>query len=197
MCILNSIIVINETSCETYLMHAFRCTSLSHEFQTCSSLEGRMSMYQYEQFIPALESKGRSLTGNSLEITFTLINTFSPPPPDLCTDFLKHVLCYLAAPPCDPVSDLQLPICNDSCRAYNLLLSSNLCLTFNNSVEVFIQSTSVIEILDIYDIYSAFNCDNSSTYFFRDGEGDEFASNGECTSLFTPSLQGERAQLIS
>lgn len=152
-----------------------------------------MSTYQYEQFIPKLHDNGRRISGDTVEISSTVLDSFSPPPPSVCKDLLQHLLCYYAAPPCDPVSDLQLPICNDSCRAYDLLLASDMCLTFNNSLQDFIESSTVFEVQVVYELYANFSCANTSTYNFREGEGAELASrSGVCTSLFTPSLQGEQ-----
>lgn len=148
-----------------------------------------MSTHQYDQFIPQLNGR---VSGETVEIAFDVIRSISPPPPPLCYDFIQHLLCYIAAPPCDPVSDLLLPICNDSCRAYNLLVSNNECLEFNNNLLRFIQSATLFnfDVQVVYEFYENFDCANTSTYYFMDNNGAEFAQE-VCTSVFTPILKGK------
>ena len=50
-----------------------------------------------------------------------------PTDSEVCLDFLQHLACVMQAPPCDVESDLPLAICEESCTAYDMLMSGSTC----------------------------------------------------------------------
>ncbi len=117
---------------------------------------------------------------------FFVISTIQADKPEVCIEVIQRLSCLLTSPPCDRESDLPLKICEDSCEAYDTLISSATC---NSTKEAVIKdlgnvsSFSAVKQLFLQD----FNCSDTSTYFL--GTETEFSSDS-CTELFPDNLKG-------
>ncbi len=97
----------------------------------------------------------------------------------MCAGVIHRLSCLLTSPPCDRESDLPLKICEDSCEAYDTLMSSTTC---NSTREAVSNTEGVSAFSAVQDLYlHEFNCSNMSTYFL--GNETEFSSDN-CTELF-------------
>ena len=164
-----------------------RCTQLSRD-SPCRTITGRNSNYSFPQNVPGLFIDPRSI-----RLTFTIINTLSPPPPPACTDAFLHLACGASVPPCDPSTQRILPYCNDSCRAYKQLLSDGSCDGLDAFLRDFVAASPVTNLGEYIDLYFRFDCDNTSTYLF--GSHLDLVSQNKCTSVLSASFQGEDARL--
>lgn len=106
--------------------------------------------------------------------------------PQVCIEPLQYFSCIVTSPPCDVGSDLPLRICQDSCLAFNMLMSGTTCDNFYQDIQL--QGFDVVlSFGSLYSLYLQFDCSDPSTYFF----GNETVFfDGNCTNLFSAELQG-------
>lgn len=108
--------------------------------------------------------------------SFGLLTTIEERFPDnseICIDFLKHLSCLMQAPPCDLESDLLLTICEESCTAYDMLMSASTC-------DFLDEPGHFNGLNDLQSLYTSFECRNYSN---RHG-------SNSCTNLFSAENQG-------
>ena len=126
---------------------------------------------------------------SSVEILIFAIQTLDPQPPKECVEGSIYILCLLIAPPCDPLSDDRLPICERSCEAMTRLRSDGTCTVLDQFISNLAQSSAQNRFLSLRNLYFAIDCRNSSTFDFYNGELN-FTQNGECTDILSPSDEG-------
>ena len=101
-----------------------------------------------------------------------------------------HIICLAATPPCTNVTDLLLPVCSDSCSAFNRLIEEGKCDTILQSAELFLLSSDLPEGQRIFiNLLTEFNCKNVSTYYFFE-RLDSLIDSERCTDLLTPQQTG-------
>ena len=92
----------------------------------------------------------------------------------------------MIAPPCEPTSDVRLPICDRSCEVFTKLRSD--CTRLDNFVIKFAENRSDDHQI-LSDLYLNIDCRNISTY---DLYGTlKFTQDGECTSILSPDTEGQ------
>ena len=158
------------------ILYILRCNPLS-ENQVCF-LPGRNSNYTY----PFVNPSSTLFTSQSI---FFIIANFQTGKPEVCIEALHSISCILTNPPCDRESDLPLKICEDSCVAYNTLLSSTTC---DSTREDVLSIVGVSAFTAVQETYLNFNCSDVSTYF--SGDNDTVFFTDECTELFSDDLKG-------
>ena len=109
-------------------------------------------------------------------------NQFNIPPE--CIDILLHVLCLAAAPPCSQDTCLPVLICNGSCAIFKQIIAGvNLCASKINRLKALRNKTLVPVVSMLIDHFFKFDCEDPSTYFFRNFT--RYDSN-ICTDLYSP-----------
>lgn len=170
---------------QTLLQPLYSCTPLSEGY--CSSLQGRASDYAAPHNLPSdVQLDDQLLQYADLFLRYTLQNTQSPP---ACYEFMMHLLCLIWEPPCDPITSLPLLLCPETCRAFDVLISSGVCDDFVRKVltEPDKRFSAVIA------HYENFNCSVPATYFQNETDDDDIynSSVSSCTNLFSPETQGK------
>lgn len=145
----------------------------------CLSLDNRNTIHSYSRL--ALGS-GPSFTSEGS--FFFLDNLRGSDFPEPCVEAIKHLSCIITDPPCNVRTDLPLKICEESCVAYNMLMSGPTCDTFNEEVE---QNFNLAVLVELRGIYLRFDCNDTTTYFF---ENDTVFDTENCTNLFSVENQG-------
>lgn len=112
--------------------------------------------------------------------------------PSECLDAAIHVLCLILAPPCDPVTDLRLPICARSCEAVTRLRLEGSCTEVDQFLIGLAQNPqeNVNAWRTYRDRFLAFDCRNISTYDFFNGTLD-YSQDGQCTSIISTDAEGQ------
>ena len=165
--------------------HTHSCEPTPDEYSTCQALVGRGSTHYYPQFLPGLDGV---FEGFSVNVAIVVLRQFRPPPPEECIEFARHLMCLVAAPPCEADTGLPLVLCNETCEAYGRLLSVGYCQSLDEHIRS-AQRTSLLSDFGVLaDKYFEFNCSNVSTYIF-DSNKTEFATSS-CSQLFSPQTTG-------
>jgi len=107
-----------------FTLQVYRATRDTYSLYYTRTL-GRNSNYSLPQNLPHFFIDPRSV-----QLTFAIVDTINLPPHPACAEALLHLTCGAAAPPCDSRTQRPLPICNDSYRAYNQLMSDGICDDF-------------------------------------------------------------------
>ena len=101
----------------------------------------------------------------------------------ICYKFAVHLLCLVAAPPCNPNTSALLPLCPETCQAYDKLISSGLCDRFLS--DLFERSSEESTRVMLSYILRSFNCS------YPDNTADIFGNSlSLCTSLFSSETEG-------
>ena len=120
-------------------------------------------------------------------LEFILERTQSPL---ACYEFAIHLVCLVAAPPCNANTSTPLLLCPETCRAYDQLISSYVCSSFVNGIIEHVSGGSV-ESSAIIPHFEDFNCSDPVTYFQnKSAEAEVDNSPSSCTNLFSPESQG-------
>ncbi len=159
-----------------------RCTPLDED-HACYPLKARHSLDRYPQVIPG----GVSISSTAITTGFSLLQV--PPPDPNCETAFMHILCLAATPPCTNITDLLLPVCSDSCLAFNRLVEGGKCDSIIESAEQFLMLSGLLLAQIFSDLLTGFNCNNASTYYFFD-RLDSLIDSGRCTDLLTPQQTG-------
>ena len=168
--------------CALVIIYHSRCTPLDKD-HACYPLTGRNSLDKYPQVLP----DGVFITSVGITTAFALLRV--PPPDTNCETAFKHIICLAGIPPCTNVTDLLLPVCNDSCLAFNRLVEEGKCDSLFQSAEEFLLSSGLVEARLLYDLLTGFNCKNVSTYYFFE-RLDSLIDSERCTDLLTPQQTG-------
>ncbi len=135
------------------------------------------------------------LPGNVLISSVGITTAFSllrvPPPDPNCETAIKHIICLAATPPCTNVTDLLLPVCSDSCSAFNRLVEEGKCNSILESIEEFLLSSALPEAQLLFNLLAEFNCKNASTYYYFD-RVDSRIDSERCTDLLTPQQKSNK-----
>ncbi len=157
-----------------------RCTPLDEE-HTCYPLTGRNTPDKYPQVLPG----NVYFSESSIASGFLFLRV--PPPDPNCETAFQHVICLAATPPCNNVTDLLLPVCSDSCSAFNRLVEEGKCDSILQSSKIFLMSTGASVDKFSLELLTEFNCNNVSTYYFS---SDSLIDAERCTDLLTPQQTG-------
>ncbi len=114
-----------------------------------------------------------------------------PPPDPNCETAIQHLVCLVATPPCTNVTDLLLPVCSDSCSAFNRLVEERKCDSILRSTEEFLLSSGVPEAQLLLNLLVEFNCKNTSTYYYFN-QVDSLLDSERCTDLLTHQQTGKK-----
>ena len=154
----------------------FSCTK--QHFGICSNLLGRNSDHVAPTNIHfETPFDNRSLDYSSFTLKLILEQTQSPP---ACYEYVIHLLCLLVAPPCNSNTSTPMPLCLETCRAYDRLISTGLCDNFISGIAEHFEGSS-FEFREILPYFNAFNCSKPSTCG---------SSLSPCTNLFSFETQG-------
>ncbi len=182
-CIFSVAVCVHKVQCHHYkVFNHFRCTPLDED-HACYPLTARNSLDSYPQVIPG----DVSISSTAITTGFSLLKV--PPPDPNCETAFMHILCLAATPPCTNITDLLLPVCNDSCLAFNRLVEEGKCDSIIQSAEQFLMLSSLPEAQIFLDLLTGFNCNNASTYYYFD-RLDSLIDSGRCTDLLTPQQTG-------
>ncbi|XP_064397081.1 tyrosine-protein kinase Mer-like [Halichondria panicea] len=154
------------------------CTPL-HEDHVCYSLTARNTLNKYPQVLPG----NVSLSSIAVTTGFSLLRV-PPPDPNWETAF-QHIICLAATPPCTNVTDLLLPVCSDSCLAFNRLVEEGKCDSIVQSAEQFLVLSGLPVAQSLLKLLMELNCNNASTYYYFD-RLDSLIDSKRCTDLLTP-----------
>lgn len=125
-----------------------------------------------------------------VEVVEFAIETLNPQPPQKCVDAATRVFCLLLAPPCDPVSDLRLPICERSCEAVTRLRLDESCTELDDFITNLARSSTENSFQELRDLYFAFDCRNFSMFDFFNGTLNFTDSEGRCTNIISLENEG-------
>ena len=151
----------------------------------CLTLPDRRTNFSYPIFInEEIISEGNFVL---LDLIVDTLGMGPPPPP--CRESYLYISCLVTAPPCSIDSDLPLKVCPESCQAFNMLMASSTCTSFNENV--FSQLDNGFATASFRNVYtilvnSQFNCSDTSPYVFSQNGFDE----DECTNIFSSDVQG-------
>ena len=107
----------------------------------------------------------------------------------ICYEMFIHLLCLIAAPPCNPNTSVLLPLCPDTCQAYDQLILSGYCEGFVSDLIEYFEGSSVEATRALSPLVISFNCSDPSTYF-QDNTAVIFGNSlSPCTSIFSPETQ--------
>ena len=161
------------------------CEPLPDDYAACKAITNRRSTHYYEHILPDIHN---DIEGHAVDIGLAILQQFNPPPPQECTDFIAHFLCLVAVPPCDPETGLPMPVCNESCVAYERLLGVDYCRDLDDYIHGVQQSSTFPDLRAVVDRYFEIDCYNTSTYIFEPTV--TTFSSQSCTHLFTPNNIG-------
>ena len=104
--------------------------------------------------------------------------------PPACLELILHIICLIARPPCNETTDLLLPLCPQTCNAYEKLLFTGLCDDF---------LASIINLLEPNSWYSRYliviNCSDPAP-LIQNAPSEGCESSSSCTNLFNPETEG-------
>ena len=156
--------------------------------RVCNTLNGRGSDHSTPQNLPPnIRLDNRSLVISNYTLQVILRVTQSP---RACLQFVLHLLCLIASPPCNPSSSIPLLLCPETCHAYDKLISSGLCDSFVASVTRYLDESMLPEFKALTVYFNAFNCSDPSTYFQNYTANECNISQSSCTNLFNEQTQG-------
>ena len=148
-------------------------------------IPSRNSNYRYPQLLP----EDAELSGNSVRLGFLFVQSANPPADPDCASAIYHIMCLAARPPCDNSTDLLLPICPDSCLAYNRIIEEGKCASLFEYGQTLISSSQGIDILPVLlDLLLSIDCFNLSSYYFYNET--YVGQNNQCTDLFSVEDKG-------
>ena len=148
----------------------------------CSTLLGRASGHVAP---PSFPVDLRVWGLNDLVLQLILEQTNSP---RTCYEFAIHLLCLIAAPPCNPNTSSLILLCPETCLALKMLISSGVCNSFlSGTIQHFEQMDETSENIPYF---VTFNCSDPATYFLNSTAGICDDSTSSCTNLFSPASQG-------
>ncbi len=101
----------------------------------------------------------------------------------------QHIICLAATPPCTNVTDLLLPVCSDSCLAFNRLVEEGKCDSIVQSAEQFLVLSGLPVAQSLLKLLMELNCNNASTYYYFN-RLDSLIDSKRCTDLLTPQQTG-------
>ena len=148
----------------------------------CSTVLGRTSDHVAPPSFPVdIRVWGR----NDLLLKLILEQTNSAP---TCYEFAIHLMCLMAAPPCNPNTSSLILLCPETCIALNVLISSGVCNSFlSGAIQHFEEMDETSENIQYF---VTFNCSDPVTYFLNSTAGICDDSTSSCTNLFSPASQG-------
>ena len=156
----------------------------------CRELSGRGTTHSSSQLL----SFEIPVTENSIENGFLALDILGSQTnaPQACVQSFQYIICLLASPPCDMSTYLPMLLCEETCLAYDRLISHDVCNEMINGVRDTIQEHHERnpEFLDLLHYYEAFNCSNPATYGYNSTSFTE-CSNISCTNIFSPEVQGK------
>lgn len=169
-------------ACNSYI---FSCTL--QPFSICSNLLGRASDHVAPPNHPFDDVFDLRVNGqNDLLLRLITEQTQSSM---ICYEMAIHLVCLIAAPPCNPNTSVLLPLCPETCQAYNKLISSGLCEGFIIDFIEYLEGSSVESTREISPYVMSFNCSDPSTYFQNNTAIIFGNSLSPCTSIFSPETQ--------
>ncbi len=131
---------------------------------------------------------GSFATSNDVSTGFVILRT--PPSDPNCETAFMHVFCLAADPPCNNATDLLLPICEDSCSAFNRLVEQRSCDSVYQNAEPFLLTPSDSFFQSFFRALIEFDCRNVSTYYFLEDAQSQL-DHEKCTDLLTPAQTGK------
>lgn len=102
-----------------------------------------------------------------------------------CCDLAFHSACIAAAPPCNQVTGLRLPMCRDNCRLYQQIRNQRLCQSLDTLIAL-IASDDSEETVIIAELYEHEDCTNLSPFF-----GNQTTDPNHCTNFFSSTSEGK------
>ena len=127
---------------------------------------------------------------DSADITTGFAFLRLPPPDPNCETAFMHMFCLAALPPCNNATGLLLPICDDSCSAFNRLVEQRSCDSVIQSAEQFLFSPTNTIFQPVFRVVIEFDCRNVSTYYFLE-DVQSHLDHEKCTDLLTPVQTGK------
>ena len=123
----------------------------------------------------------------SVQTSLELLATLRDEYPNECIDVFEHGLCYLVAPPCDPMSNgLPMLFCEQHCVVYTMLKEDGVCnstIDYIHDIALQVQSNNLVQAVSLL---RNFSCNNVGTYqFFKT---DNYAHT--CTALISQDSRG-------
>ena len=128
--------------------------------------------------------------GYTIDLVFSVLDTFNPPLSQECIITAQHIVCIVAVPPCDPETGLLMGVCEDSCIAYDNLISTGACKNLTEHAKQLTQTSEFRDLIVLLDKYLRLNCSNASTFYFSLNDSSELHPK-KCTDLFDPQTLGE------
>ena len=113
--------------------------------------------------------------------------------PPACIDVVAHLICLIAAPPCNPNTSLPALICEENCRIYQQVRAADICRQvddFATSSASPINGALLDHILELVALYLNFNCSDPSTYLFVNETIVVQPDPDLCTNIFSPEHTG-------
>ena len=166
-----------------FIFISLHSCSLLPPSSVCHSVLGRGSEYASPPLIPP---EVAVITDTDLDHGFLVLmilaqETQSPP---ACPELFLHIFCLIARPPCNETTDLLLPLCPQTCNAFEKLFFTGICDNFLASIISLLESNSW------YNRYlTVNNCsDLAPSIYNAPLEGCE--SSSSCTNLFNPETEG-------
>ncbi len=112
-----------------------------------------------------------------------------PPLDPNCETAFMHVFCLAGIPPCSNRTNLLLPVCEDSCSAFNRLVEQGNCDSIIETAEQFLFAPTTLEVFrPVFKLLTDFDCRNSSTYYFSN---EETLDSEMCTGLLSRQQTGK------
>ena len=167
---------------EPFLAAAFhRCTPLPAR-HPCRRVSP--SSYTFTQFVPGFPI---IIEGPDIDVALLLFDNLSPP--EQCSDSLLYLACLLFALPCDPDSGLPYPVCERSCRAFQLQRTKGTCEQLNEELRAIGESPAfdLEGFTTIANINDNFDCSNTSTFVFLETN----FSRDDCTDILSAHVVAE------
>ncbi len=167
-----------------------RCTPIEDQNHICFDLDAKNNTFSYpHQVLPG----GTTLPSENIVTAITFLQNPNP----LCITPFRHIICLFPNPPCSNETNLLLPICPDSCLAFNRLIQEKRCepelLGIERGLVTAGMQSGEQSFFIVLGILAQFDCRNVNTYYFYGANVTSFLDPEQCTHIQTPNEIGKPA----
>ena len=155
-----------------------------HSEHPCLLLPDRGSNYT----LPRTLQINSVIEEPDVRISIGVLSSLRGSYPDGCLDAVKHTLCIIVAPPCDPNSNgLPMQYCEQDCVGYKMLKEEGACDSLVEFILDYAKSVGSFDLIRGVDFFDKFDCSNVTSYYVFESES--YAET--CTGLLSKQTRGK------
>ncbi len=171
----------------TLTVHVYRCSPLNSS-HGCFALAGRNTQSAYPQVLFGDTTQQQS--ARTVELALQLLTSTKETDAPGCNSLLTHSICIVSRPPCNEETGLLLPVCPDSCRAYNRLIADDTCDDIITVTSDLNESPITPTLEGLNQVLAQLDCSSVETYYFYENVS-TFVDRFNCTEIFSIDEQGK------